>query len=413
MAKPESPDNTLTTGRLPGYGASRCGFLELPFIALTLIWLAACSKPTSKDPQSAQARVAPTKVPVGVVLPQRKDLTRTIALLGTLVAFNEATLYGKVAGYLKSISVDKGDRVHRGQSLAMLEVPEMVKEIDQAQAAYQEALANLNQAKAEADLEGVTYKRYSEVHSKDPDAIANQELDQYRSKYEVAEANVKLAEARVAMAAANRDRLVALHRYANITAPFSGVVTARFVDPGALIQAATSSTQGQAIITVQDLDTIRVYVSVPEVNVPLIHIGTPASLTTAPYPGKVFTAAVTRFAEALDPSTRTMKTEIDVPNRGHLLRPGMYADVTLVSEVVRNALVVQDSALVVESSRIFVWVVRGGAAHRVEVETGMDDGAEVVIRSGLSGEEQVVVAGKDSLDEGKGVESSPLKAGKL
>jgi len=344
---------------------------------------------------------------------QRKDLTRTITLPGSLVALNEATLYGKVAGYLEAISVDKGDRVRRGQTLALLEVPEMVKEIDQAKAAYQEALANLNQAKAEDGLQGVTYKRYNAVHTKDTDAISVQELDQYRSKYEVAEANVKLAEAKVATAAANRDRLIALHGYATITAPFSGVITARFVDPGALIQSATSSTQGQAIVTVQDLDTIRVYVSVPEVNVPLIHMGTPASLSTAAYPGKVFTAAVTRSAEALDPSTRTMKTEIDVPNREHLLRPGMYADVTIATETIRNALVVPDSTLVVDGSRKFVWVVRGGSAHRMGVETGLDDGEEVEIRSGLKGEEQVVVAGKDNLVEGKAVEASPVKAGRL
>jgi membrane fusion protein, multidrug efflux system len=411
MAKPKLPDKTLTDSGLPRFSVKSWRYLWLTLLALVLVWLSACSHSTSIDPQAAQAG-ASGKVPVGIVTPQRKDLTRTITLPGTLVAFNEATLYGKVAGYLKSISVDKGDRVRRGQSLALLEVPEMVKEIDQAQSAYQEALANLNQAKAEADLEGVTYKRYSEVHSKDPDAISNQELDQNRSKYEVAEANVKLAEARVATAAANRDRLIALHRYANITSPFSGVITARFVDPGALIQAATSSIQGQAIVTVQDLDMIRVYVSVPEVNVPLIHIGTPASLTTAAYPGRVFTAAVTRFAEALDPSTRTMKTEIDIPNRGHLLRPGMYADVTLTAEIVRDALIVPASALVVEGPRKFLWVVRGGAAHRIEVGTGMDDGAEVEIRSGLKGEEQVVIAGKDSLAEGKAVEASTATAGK-
>lgn len=386
--------------------------LLLALLGLLLVSFAACSHSTSADPQGAQA-AASGKIPVGTVTPLRKDLTRTITLPGTLLAFNEATLYGKVAGYLKAIRVDKGDRVRRGQTLAVLEVPEMVKEIDQAQAAYQEALANLNQAKAEAELQGVTYKRYSEVHSKDPEAIANQELDQYRSKYEVAEANVKLAEARVATATANRDRLMALHQYANISAPFGGVITARFVDPGALIQAATSSTQGQPVLTIQDLDTVRVYVGVPEINVPLIQIGTPSALTTAAYPGKVFTASVTRFAEALDPSTRTMKTEIDVPNRQHLLRPGMYADVTLAIEKVRNALVVPDSALVVEGSRKFVWVVRDAAAHRLEVETGMDDGAESEIRSGLKGEEQVVVAGKDSLAEGKAVEASPVKAGKL
>ncbi len=404
------PNKIVKDCHLPHCAKNLAHFLGLTLLGLALIWESACSHFTQADPQAA---AGPGKAAVGVIAAKRKDLTRTISLPGSLVAFYEATLYGKVAGYLRSIKVDKGDTVRRGQTLAVLEVPEMVDEVDQAQATYQEALANLNQAKAEAELQAVTYKRYNEVHSKDPDAVANQELDQYRNKYEVAEANVKLAEARVATADANRHRLIALHQYAIISAPFSGVITARFVDPGALIQAATSSTQGQPVVTIQDLDTIRVYVSVPEVNIPLIHIGTSAVLTNAAYPGKVFTASVTRFAEALDPSTRTMKTEIDVPNRQRFLRPGMYADVTLAIEKVRNALVVPDSALVVEGSRKYVWLVRGAAAHRVEVETGMDDGAEAEIRSGVKGEEQVVVAGKDSLVEGKAVEASPVETGKM
>lgn len=394
-------------------GGSRCKkgvlqFVAAGFVALGLALLSACSPSSTAKPKEPDGT---GKVPVTVVSVEQQDLTRKITLPGTLVAYNEATLYGKVAGYVKSMRVDKGDRVRRGQTLAVLEVPEMADEIDQAQAAYLQAVASLNQARAEAQLQRVTYERYREVHAKDPDAIANQELDQYRSKYEVAEANVKLAEAKVATAASNRDRLIALHQYAFITAPFSGFITARFVDPGALIQAATTSTQGQAIVTVQDLGTIRVYVSVPEVNVPLIHIGTPASFTTAAYPGKVFTASVTRFAEALDLASRTMKTEIDVPNRQHLLRPGMYADVTLVIEKIPDALVVPDSALVVTGSKTFVWVARNGIAHEVEVEAGLDNGAETEIRSGLNHGEQVVVAGKDSLADGTAVEAT--KAGSL
>ncbi len=323
------------------------------------------------------------------------------------MAFNEATLYGKVAGYLGSISVDKGDRVHRGQTLALLEVPEMVKEIDQAEAASQEALANLNRSRAEAELRRATYRRYSEVHSKDPDAISDQELDEYHNKFEVAESEVKLAEAKVASARANHDRLVALHQYASITAPFSGVVTARFVDPGALIQAATSSMQGQPIVTLQALDSIRVYVSVPEIDVPLIRIGTAVSLTTAAYARKIFQASVTRFAEALDPATRTMKTEIDIPNPQHLLRPGMYAQVMLEVERRPGAVVVPATALIIEGSRKLVYVAREGAAHRVEVETGLDDGTEVEVRSGLTGGEQVIGAGKENLAEGQPIEASP------
>ncbi len=371
-----------------------------------LVCFPACSHSTQGNPQAPPGQAGSAKSPVGVVTAERKDVVRKIILPGTLVAVNEATLYGKVAGYVKSIRVDKGDSVRRGQTLAVLEAPEMEKEVDQAQASHREALARLNRAKAEADLQAATYMRYREVHDKDPDAISNQELDEYRSKSEVANAEVKLAEARVETARANQERLVALNQYASITAPFSGIVTARYVDLGALIQAATSSIQGQPIVTVQDLDAIRVYVSAPEIDVPFIHSGTRASLTTAAYPGKLFRAAVSRIAEALDPSSRTMKTEIDFRNPQHILRPGMYGDVTLEIEKLPNALVIPDVALVVEGSKKFIWVVRDGTAHRVQVEIGLDDGTQVEIRSGLSAGEQLVVAGKEGLAEGKLVRAS-------
>ena len=318
-------------------------------------------------------------------------------------------LYAKVAGYVQKISVDKGDRVRRGQTLAELEIPEMVKDVDQAEAAYRETVAGLSRSKAEADLQAATYERYKEVHSKDPDAISKQELDEFRSKTEVANANVELAGAKVGTARANHERLLALSQYALITAPFSGVVTARFVDPGALIPGATSS--NQPIVTLQDLDKLRVYVNVPEVDVPFIREGTPASLTTAAYPGKVFSAHVTRFAEALEPSTRTMKTEIDVPNPKNDLRPGMYMDVTLELAKTPNAVIIPASALAVEAGKKFVYVVRDGAAHRVAVEIGFDDGAAVEVRSGVAPGEQVVVSGKENLAEGKPVEVLPVGAG--
>ncbi len=392
-------------------GANRVfHFAGFILILAALASLSACSHSTHADPQAALAQAGSTKAPVGVVTAERRDLVRKITLPGTLVAFNEATLYGKITGYLRSISVDKGDSVRRGQTLGVIDVPEMVKEVDQAEAAYREALASLNRAKAQAELQAATYARYKEVHSKDPDAISKQELDEYRSRSEVAQAEVTLMEAKVATARANHERLLALNRYTVITAPFGGAVTARFVDPGALIQATTSS--NQPVVTVQDLDTIRVYVSVPEVDVPMIRKGTPASLTNAAYPGKAFKALVTRYAEALDPATRTMKTEIDVRNPDHLLRPGMYADVSLALEKTPDAVVVPDTALLIEGSNKFVYVVRQGKAHRVAVETGLDDGVEAEIRSGLNGGEQVVVAGKENLTDGKAVEASAVAAAK-
>ncbi len=326
------------------------------------------------------------------------------------MAFNEATLYGKVAGYLRSISVDKGDKVRAGQTLAVIEVPEMAKEVEQAEAACQEALANLKKAKAQLELQTVTYQRYVDVHDRDPEAISKQEIDEWRNKYELAKAEVQLAEAKVTTARANRDRLMTLDRYSRIAAPFRGVVTARFVDPGALIQAATSSVQAQPIVTIQTLDTLRTYVSVPEVEVPKIHKGNEMTLTTAAYPGKVFKGSVTRFAEALDPATRTMKTEIDISNPQGLLRPGMYADVMLVLEKRPNAVVIPDTALETEGDRKFAYIVRDGTAHRVAVETGLDDGTNVEILAGLIDGESVIVTGKEGLAEGKPVEPSPLSS---
>ncbi len=385
----------------------------LTALLIGLISLSACSNWTRANSEPSKPVTDGSKVAVGVVTVQQKDLVRKITLPGTLVGLNEATIYGKVAGYLRSIRVDKGDRVRRGQVLAGLEVPEMVKEVDQAQAAYQQALAELSRANAEADLQAATFERYQEVHRKDPDAISKQELDQYRSKNEVAQADVELAKSKVNTAHANVERLIALQHYAEITAPFNGVVTERFVDRGALIQAATSSKQGQPVLTLQDLDTIRIYISVPEVDVPFVRVGTTATLTTAAYPGKVFKAAVTRFAEALDPATRTMKAEIDMRNRDHTLRPGMFADVTLDIQTIHDAVVVPDSALTIEGSQKFVWVVRQGIAHRVQVETGLDDGAEAQIRSGVSKGERVVTAGKDGLSEGKSVEASTIAGGSV
>jgi RND family efflux transporter MFP subunit len=373
--------------------------------ALVSLCLSACSESTRPNPEVARAQAGQAKVNVVVAPAQRKDLVRKITLPGTLVGFHETTLYGKVTGYLASISVDKGDTVRRGQTLAVLEIPEMAKEIDQAEAAYQEAVASLNRFKAQAELQSSTYQRYMEVHSKDPDAISTQELDEYRSKAEVARTEVKLAEAKVATARANRDRLITLNAYSRITAPFGGVVTARFVDPGGMIQTATSA--NQPILTIQDLCTVRVYVSVPERDVPFIHNGSEASLTTAAYPGKVFKAAVTRFAEALDPATRTMKTEMDIRNPGHSLRPGMYADVTLELEKRAGALLVPDPALVIEGQHKFVWIVRDGAAHRVSVETGLDDGTQAEIISGLAKGDLIVLTGKETLTDGKAVEPSP------
>lgn len=382
--------------------------LAATLLGAAVACFSSCSGSTHADSQSGPSPSGQVRPRVGVVKPERKDLTRKIDLPGTLAAFNEATLYGKVAGYLRAIPVDKGDRVRTGQMLATIEVPEMAKEVEQAEALLKEAVATLNRSKAELELQRTTYERYRDVQSRDPEAISKQEIDEWRNKFELAKAEVELAEAKISTARANRDRFLALDRYSRITAPFSGVVTARFVDPGALIQAATSSVQAQPIVTIQDFHILRTYINIPEVDVAMIRRGSKATLTTAAYPGKVFEASVTRFSEALDPASRTMKTEMDIPNPLSVLRPGMYVDVTLELESHPLALVIPDAALVVEDNRKYIYVVREGAAHRVALETGLDDGNQVEVLSGLKGDEQVIVTGKEGLAEGKPIEPSPV-----
>ena len=253
----------------------------------------------------------------------------------------------------------------------------------------------------------------------EPDVMPQQTVDEARAKFRVAEATVKVTESRInqvlskiKQAEAALDRLRTLMAYAEIKAPFSGVVTARFVDPGALIQAATTSRDVQPIITVASMDRLRLFLDVPESEVPLVQVGDAAVVTVDALPGKKFEGKVTRFATALKPSTRTMKTEIDIPNPQRLLRPGMYARVTLLLEVRPEAISIPVEALQVEGDREFVYCVVDSIARKVEVGTGLSDGIRIEVTKGLDGSENVVVAARGSLTEGRKVNALPSEAPK-
>ena len=353
-----------------------------------------------------------------VVVPERRDLRRQITLSGTIEPFQRARLHSKVAGYLEWISVDIGDRVAKGQVLAKLEVPEMADEYSTAQAELgiveadrTHAEAELERARADLQLKKLTYTRLQGVASEEPDMVPLQRVDEARAEYQLGEATVKVLESRIRQVESQMKRVLAsleglktLMSYTEIKAPFRGRVTERHVDPGTLIQAASSSQNAQPVATIASTDVLRVFVDVPEAEVPFVEQGDRALIKVPALPSHTFEARITRFTGALNPATRTMRTEIDIPNQGNILKPGMYRAVTLTLEERPQAITLPSRALHTAGQKKFTYSVVESRLRKIEVETGLDDGITVEITKGLEGDEIVVLATRGEVQEGMEVE---------
>jgi RND family efflux transporter MFP subunit len=321
---------------------------------------------------------------VQTVLPKRGDIARSVTLPSfRILAYQEATLYAKVSGYLKTLTVDKGDSVTQGQFLAQIEVPELLA--DQAQYQAESAVARTN------------YERMAEARQKAPDIVVPQTVDDLRGQWEVAEAKLQ--------------RTQTLLQYARITAPFTGIITARFVDPGAFIPAATtgSTPQSAAMLTLMDYSRVRVQVFMPEAEVPFITNGVPVELTLEELPGRTFPGTVTRFAHALDEATKTMLTEIEMANPTGELRPGAYASARFEVERKPDALLLPVQALAAEKAGTFVFTVADGKAKKAAVKTGFNDGTNVEITDGVKPGEPVIRVGRQTLTDSQPVSASEAK----
>lgn len=350
--------------------------------------------------KQADPEVPPPAPPVpivGVIHPQRTDMARKLELPGDVVGMYETALHAKVTGYLQSISVDKGDWVKKGQVLAMVEVPELH--------------SNLAHAQASLVIAKVTYERVARVQKTDPRLVSQEDVDMAFARYQEAQAAVHTLETMVG--------------YTKIIAPFDGVITGRFADPGALIRAgggdfgvnetsglispgATEGagghrTGGGPVLTLADIDTVRVYVYVPEQDYPFIQRGTPARLRFDEYPGQVFNGTVTRYANSLDLATRTMLAEVDMANPDHRIYPRSYAHVTLDLTRHPGALSLPSSAVQGSGHAAQVLVVRAGRLAKVAVSTGIADGNLIEITAGLSAHSMVVATYSSSLTVGQKV----------
>jgi len=339
------------------------------------VWLALALAVAAAD--------APKPIDVKTTRPSRGEIIRYVTLPGTIKANQQATLYAKVAGYLKSLSVDKGDRVQAGQSLGEIEVPEL--------------LADLARFKAEVAVAETDFQRTSNAQNKSPDLVTPRSVDEAKGRFDIARANL--------------ERTETLLRYAHVTAPFSGIVTARYVDPGAFIPSATSGSAAQtaAIVMLADFNTVRAQVALPEVEAALTQVGQPVKLTVEGLPGKTFVGKISRMSYALDDATKTMLVEADLPNADLALRPGMYATIKVGVEKHTDALQIPVEALVMEKANAFAFVADAGKAKKTAIKIGFNDGAKIEVLSGVDANDQIILVGKQTLSDGQSVSVSEGK----
>jgi RND family efflux transporter MFP subunit len=338
-------------------------------------------------------------------------------LTGEFIPYQEIDVMAKEAGYIKSIRVDIGDHVRTGQLLAELEIPEMQNDIERAAAGVEASKAdiataegNLKRAQSAHDIAELSYKRILDVSKKEPGLIPQQEVDVAHSReletgaqVAAAEANLQTAQRKLAMAKAEQGRWNTLQKYTVITAPFTGVITKRYANTGAMIQQGTSSdTQAMPVVRLSQNDLLRLIVPVPESAVARVRVGSTVDVTVASL-GESFPGRVTRSEGKLALNTRTMNTEIDVPNRSYKLVPGMYAQVDLHTQQSRKVLAVPVEAIEEINGTPHVYAVRNSTIQIVPVITGMRTAEQEEIRSGIGADELVIVGRHAGLQNGQKV----------
>ena len=313
---------------------------------------------------------------VAVVKAERSDLERRIAFSAELRPYEETDLHAKVAGYLKTINVDIGDQVKAGQTLATLDVEELRDDLAHAEAAYHDAQ--------------LSYDRIRQVVAKRPDLLAQEEVDKTQAAYE--------------MAKANREHAATMLGYATITAPFSGVVTRRYVDPGTLIQAGTSSSsQAMPVVHIAENTKLRMVFPVPESVVPSVKVGTPVDISITAT-GQTFPSKIVRTAGKVDTTTRTMDAEVDIENADRRITPGMYASVTVQLDKRENALALPIEAVSLTGRRTVWRITSDKKVEEVPVSTGLQTDSRIEITGGLRDGDQVLYGSRSVTNIGDAVE---------
>lgn len=388
---------------------------------------------------------------VRAVMSQTAPFEETGVLPGNIDAIQNASIYARVDGYLKRRLVDIGDKVKAGQLLAEIDTPTIDEELAQAKADLAEARSNLatanskldestaqlkaaqsqvERAKAEEEFASVTADRWKNMASRG--AVSLESKDEKVKNYKAysatvvtsmaeekaseaavatAKSNVETAKAAVVAKQAAVNRYTAQQSFKYVLAPFDGTITLRKVDPGALITSG-SQTSSLELFQIAKIDTLRIYINVPQTFASFIKAGLSADVKVPEFPGRIFKGKVTNISDALDPSTRTRQTEVQIDNRDHTLLPGMYAQVKLAVERTEPWIRVPGTALVPLSDGMYVVLARDNKAHYQKVEIGRDFGDEIEIKHGLKINEQVIVSPPVDLQENEPVQTIIESSGK-
>jgi RND family efflux transporter MFP subunit len=333
---------------------------------------------------------------VGVVQPQTETGNDELVLPGNLQAYEESPIFARTNGYLLRWYKDIGSPIKKGDLLAEIDTPEVDQQLYQARASREQINAALGLAKISAD-------RWANLRK--TDSVSQQEADQEASGYQQAIANLAAADANVR-------RLEQLESFKRVEAPFSGVLTKRTVDPGALINSG-AGTLGSQLFNIARVDPLRVYVSVPQAYAPSMKVGVKANVTLQEFPGQKFTGTVARTAEAIDPVTRTLNTEVDVPNKDGKLLPGSFGQVHFAtgSAVPRMILPVNTMLFRAQGPQVAV-VDKDNKVRLHNIAIGRDYGAALEILGGVELSDHIVINPSDSLEEGQEVHVAQPSQGK-
>ena len=348
----------------------------------------------------------------------RGSLASSLTVAGQFQPYQEVDLHAKVSGYIRWIKVDIGDRVRIGEVLANLEVPELQDQLHAAQAEVRHSQSEIGRAQSEVTSAQATYAalhaaytRLLQASKQRPGLIAEQELDDALSKDQETKAQIAVAKAsldamqeQLGVSRADSHRVQALTDYEQIISPFTGVVTMRYADTGSLIQAGTSSdTQSMPVVRVAQSDLLRLRMPVPEADVPYINVGGSVQIKVNAT-GRTFTGKIVRFSRALDTNTRTMLTEVDVPNPELVLSPGMYAETMIQLQQKNNALILPAVAVVQDADQAYVLVVNStNHVEKRNVTLGIQTANRMEILSGLHSGERVIASGQSDYQTGEEV----------
>ncbi len=430
----------------------------MTFFALIAVAASAasgCDRSSGERTARAESASATPVVRVSVVKPERGTIVRTSEEPGQIEADETTPIHAKIVGYVERVYVDIGDKVTKGQVLAELHVPEIEADLKQKQASVKQAEAERKQSEAavavalagvesaqakvqeiqygikrsEADLSrwqseytrvdqlfrerALTGSLLDETKSKLHASEASLEevkaqvqsaeaaLDEARAHLDKARSDLDAATSRIEVARFDAERAEAMASYRRIVAPYDGTVTRRGVDTGHL---TTSGTAGEPLFLVARSDVVTITVGVPETDAPFVNPGDVVRIRLQALAGRTFEGKVTRTSWALDPSTRTLRAEIDLPNPENVVRPGLYAYATIIAEEHKDVITLPTSAIVTESGSSFCVTVADGRAKRKAITLGLSDGKRTEVVSGIEEDEMVVEANSASLIDGQPVE---------